>query len=147
MNCRFIRYVQLLAASLALLAGGTIYMLFRSKKLLGFHLADAVGLGGAIDALRSKVCDVHLSDFVVYCLPDGLWTTAYIFFVDYVLRGVGKRQLMLAVAIIPAIGSVSEIMQFFNMLPGTFDVMDLLCYMVPFVIYALVACIADWQNK
>lgn len=81
--------------------------------------------------VRETVLSLKLPDFVIYCLPDGLWTTSFILIMDAIWSTL-KEKLFWA-SIIPVIGIASEILQIVHILPGTFDYGDLLCYTLPLI--------------
>lgn len=122
----------------ALLAVGiAIYLLLRSRNLLGFRVIDVLGLGGLIDGWRLAVHPWHASAFMVFCVPGGLWAAAYILIIDSVFhRQIASWRLAMA-AVIPATGIISEALQALGWLPGTPDTLDALCYAVPYLIYWL----------
>lgn len=130
--------IQLLLASLCILVGMSIYLLFRSRQHLGFIVLDSLGFASAIDAIRSLTRDVAVPDFVRFCLPDGLWTTSYILFSDWFNRDESQRLRLIWTSAIPLIGCVSEVMQLCGILPGVFDVLDLACYSLPFLAYLII---------
>lgn len=119
--------------------GLLIYLLYRSTGLLGHRLLSAIGWGSEVEALRSWAQGLWIPPpFVVYCLPDGLWTLSYVLIIHHLLRNDSRRKRMLIAAIIPAVGITSELLQLLGIMPGTWDVMDLLCYIIPyFVIFLL----------
>ncbi len=123
--------IQLILAWGCLLTGTCIYLLFRSRNHLVFALLDSVGLTTAVDAIRSLTGDIDIPEFVRFCLPDGLWTTSYILFSDYINRNERFAIRLLLVSIIPLLGVVSEVLQSFNVIPGSFDPLDLACYCIP----------------
>ncbi len=137
MTVRWIN-IQLLFASLCLLMGISIYLLFRSRLHLGFMVFDSLGFASAIDAIRSFTKDVTAPDFIRFCLPDGLWTTSYILFSDWFNRNESQRSRLIWTSAIPLIGCMSEMMQLCGMLPGVFDVLDLACYFLPFLTYCII---------
>ena len=118
-----------------LVAGGLVYLLFRPRTLLLFHVADAMGLSSVIDQCRSAVEGIILPDRVVYCLPNALWAGAYVLLVDGVMKGRPVKWRLLVTAIIPSLGLMSELMQAFGWLPGTFDWWDVAAYAIPYLIY------------
>lgn len=136
MACRRVN-IQLVAAWACLLAGILIYLLFRSRQHLGFTVLDGVGLTSAVDAVRECVRGYSVPDFVRYSLPDGLWTSSYILFSDYCNRAAKPMRRLAMVSVIPLIGCVSELLQYVGVMPGVFDFMDLLCYVLPLAIYLL----------
>lgn len=117
-----------------LLMGGMTYLLFRPQTLLMFHVTDAIGLSAAINSMREGISS-QLPEFIIYSLPGALWAAAYILTTEYFLYRQSVKTRILVAGIIPVIGAVSELLQFTGLLPGTFDVADLLCYLVPYLLY------------
>ena len=118
-------------SALLLALGGSIYLLFRPQELLMFRVAQRMGLSSAIDAIQSAASGLRLPHFIVDSLPGGLWATAYVLLVDSLPTAMTPTQRLAAASIIPLIGTASEVMQGLGMLPGTFDPLDLLCYLAP----------------
>jgi hypothetical protein len=117
-----------------LLMGGMTYLLFRPQTLLMFHVTDAIGLSAAINSMREGISS-QLPEFIIYNLPCALWAAAYILTTEYFLYRQSVKTRILVAGIIPVIGAVSELLQLTGLLPGTFDVADLLCYLVPYLLY------------
>ena len=117
-----------------LLMGGMTYLLFRPQTLLMFHVTDALGLSAVINSMRKGISS-QLPDFIIYNLPGALWAAAYILTTEYFLYRQSVKTRILVAGIIPIIGAVSELLQLTGLLPGTFDVADLLCYLVPYLLY------------
>ena len=88
---------------LTLIIGGLIYILFRTDSLVMFKWFAALSLDKPIEYLRDSTLTVknHLPDWFLFSLPDGLWIFSYITF---------------------------ELGQLFNIVPGTFDAIDLIFY-------------------
>ena len=127
--------VQLGLAVALLVVGAITYLLFRPRVLLGFLVADQMGLGPMIDHWREAASRWQLPEFVVYCLPNGLWAAAWVLVCDVLFAGHSRKSRLLWAAIVPAMGVVGELLQGMDMLAGTFDWMDLLCYAAPYAIY------------
>jgi hypothetical protein len=117
-----------------LLMGGMTYLLFRPQTLLMFHVTDAIGLSAAINSMREGISS-QLPEFIIYCLPGALWAAAYILTIDSLMFRQSVMPRILVSGIIPVIGAVSELLQLIGLLPGTFDVADLLCYLIPYLLY------------
>jgi hypothetical protein len=64
-----------------------------------------------------------------------LWAAAYILTIDSLMFRQSVMPRILVSGIIPVIGAVSELLQLIGLLPGTFDVADLLCYLIPYLLY------------
>ena len=134
MHSKYIR-IQLVLAWGCLLLGIIIYLFFRSREHLGFVLLDYMGLKSVVDAARSLVAGVVLPDFICCCLPDGLWAGSYILFSDYCNRKERMKTRLMYASVIPMLGVVSELLQFTSLMPGVYDIRDLVCYILPFLIY------------
>ena len=87
--------------------------------------------------MRNTTKDFALSDFVIYSLPDGLWVTSYLLMVDVVVERDSKHALLLWSSLLPGVAILFEILQFFYVIPGVFDIFDLLCYIIPFIVYLI----------
>lgn len=121
-----------------LFCGSAIYLLFRSKTLNINQWCYAVGLSSFIDLCRNSVQSIRLSDFARFSLPDGLYCAAYILMIDAIWSdddGICKNLIVL---IVPVITICSEILQLMGVAKGTFDVFDLMCYMIPPLTYFIV---------
>ena len=117
-----------------LLVGGGIYLLFRPEELLMFRVADALGLTPTVRALRTAVDRWSLPHFVANSLPGGLWAMAYVLLADSLLKRQTAQQRVAVMSVVPLVGAASEVMQGLGMLPGTFDPLDLLCYLAPLLV-------------
>ena len=117
-----------------LLTGGMTYLLFRPQTLLMFHVTDALGLSAVINSMRKGISS-QLPEFIIYNLPGALWAAAYILTIDSLMFRQSVMPRILVSGIIPVIGAVSELLQLIGLLPGTFDVADLLCYLIPYLLY------------
>lgn len=125
--------LEAIVAACLFLTGVTIYLLWRDQQLLIHRIITTCGMQPLLDAVRSEVSDIYLPEWIRFALPDGLWSMSYILIIDAIV----KRGYLWA-AVIPGIGIVSEIMQWFGWLPGTFDVSDLLAYAIPYILYVLI---------
>ena len=127
--------LQILAGVILLVAGGLIYTLFRPTTLLGFRLTDAIGLSPLINNWRTALATQQPAPFIVYCLPNGLWSAAFILIMDRLFAHQPLRQRLCWTAVIPGIGIAAELLQEVGIVPGTFDWLDILCYAVPYLVY------------
>ena len=129
--------MKLISGLASLLAGAVIYLLFRSKNLLGFELLDRIGMEPWADRIRSYTADVKLPDVVVYSLPGGLWALGYILVIDSFFCNQSRSTRTLWASVIPLLGVFSEVLQGVGLLPGVFDPWDLVCYALPFIVFVL----------
>lgn len=113
---------------LCFLLGASIYLLFRDCHLLVFHLLNKIGLYAPLSSVRQSVSGIALPDWFLYSLPDGLWCLAYVLVMDYVASHESLKKRISLVSIVPVLGIGSEILQYFGLIQGTFDPIDLLFY-------------------
>ena len=131
------RCVTQLSLAFALLAaGGLIYVLFRPDTTLLFCALVKAGFTESLYQIRASL-SVGLPYWVVYCLPNALWVAAYILITDMVLTGWAMRPKLLTASVIMAIGVASEMLQSVALLPGTFDVADIVAYIAPYSLYVV----------
>lgn len=130
-----IRITSTILGLVFITCGCAIYLLFRSKSLNIYHWCTSLGLSNMIDALRLKVYDWNISDFVRYSLPDGLYCAAYILFIDAIWYNDHRLVKYIIISLVPFVTICSEIMQYFGLVKGTFDIYDLICYTIPPTIY------------
>ena len=118
-----------------LTVGGATYLLFRPCTLLMFRLVDALGAMAALERFRESASAIgaRLPEWVVYCLPNGLWSAAYVLTVDTLLKP--SRGKLVVAGIMPAAGAFSEWLQAAGVLRGTFDALDIVAYLLPYVVY------------
>lgn len=124
-----------IVALLLILTGGMIYILYRPESLLLFRVTDSLGIKPLIDVLRSNSSKVILPSFMINSLPAGLWTASYLMMM-YITTKFHTRKIRLMLALpLPVMAIVLEFMQFFGWCPGTFDIYDLICYIVPLCVF------------
>lgn len=122
-----------------LIIGGFIYVIFRSEKLLMFDWFQTLHLQNQIRLLRDLNCDHSTPNWLKYNLPDGLWIFSYVLISFHIWKYKITLQNFFWVFIIPIIAIFSEFLQALEIIPGTFDFLDLLFYTIgiflPFFFY------------
>lgn len=129
----------IIISSVSFGAGALIYILFRSKNLLMFNWIDKIGLMNLVSSIRPNLKDVP--EWVLFSLPDGLWMFSYCLLIGHIWNYNLKRSSFF-LALLPIYAISNEIMQYFHFVPGTFDWMDLIAFLVSF---ALGLCYIIWQ--
>lgn len=94
-----------------------------------------LGLSDTIDSLRYVVQDWNMAAWVRYSLPDGLYCAAYILIIDAIWKKDNCLIKYIIISLVPIVTISSELLQYFGLVKGTFDVNDLICYMTPPTIY------------
>lgn len=130
---------------LLLATGCLIYLLFRSKTLYIYVWCKALGLSTFVDVFRENVQNWNVSNFVRFSLPDGFYCAAYIMMIDAIWHDDNRKVKYILLSLVPMITIVSEILQFCGVVRGTFDVMDLLCYLIPPIAYIMIALINNFK--
>lgn len=114
---------------LSLTTGGVLYILYRSETLILFGWIKTLGLYDIVSNLRPS----NGSDsWLVYSLPDGLWLFAYILLMGALWNFDTLKSLLYSAPLV-VIGIGSELLQIHHIVRGTFDIVDLLCYIVAIV--------------
>ena len=126
---------QVIMGVVFLILGCAIYLLFRTKTLNIYQWCSLVGLSDGIDYARIWVCYWNIPDFVRYSLPDGLYCAAYILIMSAIWQNNDSITKLFVIALVPAVTIASEVFQYYGLVNGTFDVMDLACYFAPPVFY------------
>lgn len=117
-----------LISSLSLLSGGLIYICYRPLSLAIFSTMRLSDSSVLLQFIRDNA-PKGLPEWIVYNLPDGLWAFSYSIFIGAIWNFECPKCIPIAM-IIPCVGIVSEIMQFFNILPGVFDLRDFIMYLI-----------------
>lgn len=125
--------IELFFGIISLFIGGMIYLAFRDDSLLMFRWCNEVGLTDAINSMRETTLSMPIPDFFRYCLPDGLWTISFILVVDALVE---EHQIMWALSL-PSVALFLEVLQSLHIIRGVFDWGDVLCYVIPIIVYVI----------
>ena len=120
----------LLAVILPIVIGGLIYLLFRTESLLMFSWAEHLSLTELISRGRTAAAPLlpHVPGFVLFSVPDGVWVfSATAFFAR--LWHDGPLWMRAGwIGVVPAMAIGGELGQIVGLVPGTFDVLDMIAY-------------------
>jgi hypothetical protein len=108
--------------------GAGIYLGWRSTDLMVFRWIEAVDVSGFV--VRPML---NLPSWVLYCLPDGCWAYAY---TSWMLAIWGRLNLWVCSGVVLAVGC--EFGQLVRFVPGTYDTLDVVFYLVAFVLAGVV---------
>jgi hypothetical protein len=116
-----------------ILIGAAIYTCWRSTTLLVFAWYKWLHLYGLVATIRHAVWPVRhfLPGWILFSLPDGCWVYAF----TALLAGAWKNSSYAGWTtfwcLLPAVLAVgAEGGQAFHLVPGTFDVADLMVYLI-----------------
>ena len=112
--------------------GGLVYILFRQDTLKMFSWFDSFNLLEVLTEIRFFTLPLseHLPHWLLYSLPDGLWLFSYISVLLVIWGNTISKQNIYWLLLVPVIAIFSEIGQFFKVISGTFDIIDLIFYIV-----------------
>ncbi len=122
--------IRIFLAIITLTFGGLIYICSRSEKLLMFHWFKWIKLYQIVYSLRSAGFTFPDADWFRFSLPDGLWLFSYIFLMLEIWNHSITKYNFAWIICIPLIALLSEIFQLFGILSGTFDILDIIFYLV-----------------
>jgi len=112
-----------------LLLGGVIYILFRRDNIILFKWANVLGLSELINCMRNINSLNNVPNWIIYNLPDGLWLFSCVFCMSLLWRRKNKTANFWML-IMPLIICFHEVGQGLKLFEGTFDIMDLLFYLL-----------------
>jgi len=120
-------WLHVIISALALLAGGLVYILFRPSEIVFFSWIRAIGFDNWFNLVRnsSLPSSPKLPEWIVYSLPDGLWAFAYALLITVIWKGSNSRIKLFWMASIPLLVLGYEILQYANIIPGTFSIQDI----------------------
>ena len=135
------RATKAMLSLVILLLGGLVYVIYRDKSLLMFDWYDALGISNEIDGLRSLFQGEGIYGWVKYSLPDGLWAFSYMFLVDTIWNGTKSLCSYIFVYSLPTLALLSEFLQYFGLVPGVFDWMDVASYLFAILLFVTIKLI------
>ena len=121
----FRRIISILAM-FALIGGGMVYILFRSESIMMFKWLPFLG---SVRKMISVNHDIHYPDFLIYSMPDGLWLLSYILLIGTIWNFKYQRCLYI-IMLLPIFAISHEILQLYHLVPGRFDVLDVVVYVI-----------------
>jgi hypothetical protein len=119
--------LHIILCALTLILGGIIYILFRPKEAIFFSWIRTLGFEGLISSFRQipQSFKLHLPEWFVYSLPNGLWAFAYALLISQIWSGSNSVFRYFWIASIPGLVLGFEILQFTGTIPGTFCFQDI----------------------
>ncbi len=117
--------------------GGLIYIIYRDKSLLMFDWFNSIGISSEIDGLRNLFQGEGIYGWVKYSLPDGLWVFSYMFLVDAIWNGSRSICSPIFIYSLPILALLSEFFQYFGLLPGVFDWIDVANYLFAILLFVI----------
>ena len=135
MSQRSSHYFYVVSGVLMLLIGGMVYLLCRPHTILINHIASFLGLDPFLVNMREWIQIHQLSHILIYSLPAGLWAASYVTLVHAFSDRLSRCERLSFAAVMPMLGTLSEVLQGMGIVPGTFDTLDIVCYITPYLLY------------
>jgi hypothetical protein len=128
--------LPLLFSLLALLSGIAIYLLFRDGVPSFVARMHDPGLSGLISTVRQKalLTREHMPAWIVYSLPDGLWSFAYAVLITSIWWRSKSWLKYGWMATIPVLIFGFEMLQYAGIIPGTCSTYDIVLGMIGIIV-------------
>lgn len=137
-NTFLTRVILYVLSAGSLIMGCSVYLLFRKIPPVLFYLCDSFNLIAVVNSLRGYSYGYLTNNIILYNLPDGLWVLSYLFFISAVLLNEARWKLMLWILPIPISSIICECLQYYHYTPGTFDVKDIMAYVIPTILFEII---------
>jgi hypothetical protein len=132
------RIVEAAIGLVALVIGGLIYIRYRNESLLMFDWFQELRISNIIGEYRVDVDKSSVYEWVKYNMPAGLWLFSYMFIIDSLWGNDNNAVYRCFLYVLPIMALVSELMQLFKILPGTYDFMDLFSYVLAILLFIII---------
>ncbi len=135
-------------SSLAVFAGGLIYILFRPVEPVFFNWFRIVGIENWLFTIREKSLSIYsfLPQWIVYSFTNGLWAFAYTLIVLCIWTGSNSFLKYFWFLSIPLLVFGFEVLQLTGDLQGTFCLNDITWGAIGITIGFITAYIINRQN-
>ena len=129
-----------------LIIGFAIYSLFRTEEIVFYSWVKYFGFNGYIQFNNSNnyqiSTHVQVPEWIRFSIPDGLWTYAF----TSTIISLWSHKLNYFWLVAPLfVGVILEILQFYNLIPGTFDLIDLICILLGYSLALILGM--RWARK
>lgn len=114
--------------------GGMVYLLWRHDSLTMFRWLSALGVEGVVTELRAWAAPLseELPPWVYLSLPQSLWLFSGCLAIHGLWRGSGAVQQRCWTAVVLMLALGGELGQAAGLVPGVFDMVDLLLILFAF---------------
>lgn len=120
----------LLITALPLIIGSLVYISWRPNNLLMFSWFEYLGVMNSILVVRNSLSSFNPPNWVIFWLPNALWSFSFMTIL-YWLWGKQNNKIKYFFLLLPFVfGFFMELGQLFNILPGTFDIGDIIAHLI-----------------
>ena len=132
------RIIEAAIGLVAITIGGLIYIRYRDENLLMFDWFQNIGILNCIESFRSVNDSQNLYGWVNNSMPAALWLFSYLFIIDSIWGKETSIIYKYDLYIMPVLAVGSEYLQYFSVLPGTYDILDVLGYAVACLLFIII---------
>lgn len=130
-SSKFANYLRFFLFTTPIFFGGLIYIFWGAKNLLVNQvLLDYLGATFVSFRHNTLIYRVFIPDFILYNLPDFCWVFSYTLIMIEIWRRESNFEGLIWVSLGFILAAAGEIGQFLNFVPGTFDKLDLLAFVL-----------------
>lgn len=127
---------KILMSILSLSLGGLIYLGWRSGNLVMFQLIEKWE-ADYLKSVRDLCTNYLIDDWIKYSMPDGLWLFSYMLLIEAIWIKHKCISYHVFLWCLPFVAIMSELLQLVAVVPGTFDIIDLSCYILAIFIFLM----------
>jgi len=135
---------SILIASISMFIGCFIYIFLRPVEALG--VKELVSHLRIIKELREYTTQYRLSNWILYSLPNGLWTFSYSLIIFSIWLGVRTKEATIWLVTIPIVGFTYEIFQYLDIIKGTFCTDDMIYSLIGILLSFSIIKIKLWRG-
>ena len=132
------KILWILLSLVCIATGGLIYLVFRTRTLVMFHFIPNDLIMKVNHLYEYSCANFQIPNFMIYNLPTALWTISYILLMRLIIENNVRLHRFLWIYSLPILLCLTEILQLFSFISGTFDILDICCYIVPMIISLLI---------
>ena len=143
------RVFYFLLSVLSMFFGGMIYLIWRPPTLLMFSWCKKIGIYGIVLQMRSnfgfmKEC---FPAWFIYSLPQALWCFSGLCSIHAIwINNIGNHERFWIVFIL-MLPFLTEYLQLLHVIPGTFDIVDILLIVVSYCLYIFLTRFYNGENN
>ena len=91
-----------------------------------------------LNFINVLITDNDISIFIRNYIPDFLWMVSFYFFSINYAKKITKKYIIATSIYVIALGLMFEMMQYSNIVKGTFDILDIITYIIAIIIANIV---------
>lgn len=127
---------HIVGAILSFVTAFAVYLFSRPSNLLFYQWIPRKVAEVFINI--NNAYSLNLPDWIVYNSVDGLWLFSF-FLLSYPIWGKDENKMMILFAIVMFLAACGwEILQLFQIISGSFDVLDIVAYSIALITYIII---------